>query len=186
MKELFDHLGPKERRYLWILVVCIVVVFLFNYFVARSEKNTNLGSQNLMKGKQKEMEKYQEDSRERKKEWMQWQEAQKDLKELAESYLYHGAGVVKDLRKDLQSIFDQVNMEYDQIKYDYNLHEETKINEVLVTFNMQGTYLALKKLIHEVERFPKFLVVERITFSDIDSQSGALRLRISLAGYYGE
>ena len=186
MKELFDQLDPKERRYLWILAVCLAIVFFFNYFIARGEKNAYLSSKNSMEIKQKEMEKAQEDNRDRREEWMMWQEVQKDLKELGDNYLYKVPEVTKELRKDLQSILDRANVEYAQMKYDYSSHEGSKIYQVIITFNIQGTYLALKKLIHEVKQFPKFLVVEKISFSDIDSQTGALRLRISLAGYYGE
>jgi hypothetical protein len=42
----------------------------------------------------------------------------------------------------------------------------------------------LKGLIQLVEEFPKFLIVEKIDFLEIDDRSSILELKIVLAGYY--
>jgi hypothetical protein len=42
----------------------------------------------------------------------------------------------------------------------------------------------MKKFIFEVERHPKFLMIEKIDFEDISAQGGEIELVIILAGYY--
>jgi hypothetical protein len=59
-----------------------------------------------------------------------------------------------------------------------------KIKKVSATFNLRGSYVSLKRFIHTVEEFPKFLLIERIDFLDIDTARDALVLRVVLAGYY--
>ena len=53
-----------------------------------------------------------------------------------------------------------------------------------MSFGATGSYLSLKRFFNAVENHPVFLVIERIDFSDIDTQRGKLELRMELAGYY--
>jgi len=55
---------------------------------------------------------------------------------------------------------------------------------VMVSFNFKGSYFSLKRFLSSVEEFPKFLIIEKIDFINIETQSGILGLRILLAGYY--
>jgi hypothetical protein len=68
--------------------------------------------------------------------------------------------------------------------FDYADWEEEKLKMVHVHFTMAGRYVALKSFIHQVEIHPKFLMIERIDFRKIDTQSGRIELHIGLVGYY--
>ena len=184
MRELFNLLEKKERRVLWVMGILMGLSLIFLVFIAQGEKNSYFNSQTELTSMQKSAEKAKNESREKKIEWIQWKEAQTDFKKLSKRYVYKGEDALKNIRLDLQAILNVTGVEYSQIKYSYDYNEEAKINEVTITFNMKGSYLALKKFIHEVEQFPRFLALERITFSDIDSQTGVLTLKISLDGYY--
>jgi Tfp pilus assembly protein PilO len=52
------------------------------------------------------------------------------------------------------------------------------------TFQISGPYALIKRFVYEVEHFPRFLIVEKVDFVDIQRQSGALKLKITLAGYF--
>ncbi|HDT11660.1 MAG TPA: hypothetical protein ENN58_02855 [bacterium] len=184
MKELFNLLEKKEHKFLWIMGIFMGISFLFLVIIAQGERNSYFDSQVELRSIQKSAEKAEKESKEKKMEWLQWKDARADFKELKNKYLYRERDLVKDLRMDLQAILNQTGVEYSQIKYTYGYDKDAKISEVTITFNMKGSYMALKKLIHEIEQFPKFLALDRITFSDIDSQTGILSLRISLTGYY--
>jgi len=54
----------------------------------------------------------------------------------------------------------------------------------LISFDIKGSYLSLKRFIHSVEEFPKFLLIEKIDFLNIDARGNVLELRVVLAGYY--
>ena len=57
-------------------------------------------------------------------------------------------------------------------------------SKVTATFQISGPYHLMKRFVHSVEIFSKFLIVEKIDFADINMQSGGLKLKIVLAGYY--
>lgn len=184
MRELFNLLEKKELRILWIMGFLLGLSFLFLVFIARGERNNYFNSQIQLRSIQKSAEKAENESREKKIEWLQWKDVQTDYKELRTKYIYRGKDALKNIRLDLQAILIETGVNYSQINYAYNFDEDTNISEVTITFNMKGSYMSLKKMIHEVEQFPRFLALEKISFSDIDSQTGILTLKISLTGYY--
>jgi len=184
MRELFNLLEKKERRFLGIMGILMIVSLVFLVFIARGERNSYFNSQAELKSMQRSAENSENESRNKRIEWIQWKDAQTDFNELKSEYIYSGEDIIKNIRLDLRRILVETGVSYSQIKYTYDYNEDAKINEVTITFNIKGSYMALKKLIHEVEQFPKFLVLDRITFSDIDSQTGVLTLKIALIGYY--
>lgn len=184
MRELFNLLEKKERRVLWFTGTLMGFSLLFLFFVARGERNSYFNSQTELTSVQNSAEKAKKESRNNRIEWIQWKEAQTDFKKLSNKYIYKGEDSLKNIRLDLQAILNVTGVDYSKIKYVYDSNENAKINEVTISFTMKGSYLALKRFIHEVEQFPRFLALERITFSDIDSQTGILTLKIDLNGYY--
>jgi hypothetical protein len=106
------------------------------------------------------------------------------MDELRTKYFYEGKNVIQKLRLDLDRIFRQVRVPVHQISYVYVDFKGLKIKKISATFNLRGSYISLKRFIHAVEEFPKFLLIERIDFLDIDTARDALVLRVVLAGYY--
>ena len=184
MRELFNLLEKKEARILWIMVLLLGLSLVFLVFIAHGERKNYFDSQSQLRSIQKSAEKAENESREKKIDWLQWKDVQADYKELKTKYIYRGKDALKNIRLDLQAILIETGVNYSQIKYDYGFNEDTNISEVTISFNIKGSYMSLKKLIYEVEQFPRFLALEKISFSDIDSQTGILTLKISLNGYY--
>jgi hypothetical protein len=69
-------------------------------------------------------------------------------------------------------------------RYGYVEFKGETIKKINVTFDIKGSYLSLKRFIHSVEEFPKFLLIEKIDFLNIDARGNVLELRVVLAGYY--
>jgi Tfp pilus assembly protein PilO len=75
-------------------------------------------------------------------------------------------------------------MDIPQINYRYLDLEKVPIKKIVLSFNYSGTYAELKRFLAIVERFHKFLAVEKIDFQKADAESGVLNLKLTLAGYY--
>jgi hypothetical protein len=86
-----------------------------------------------------------------------------------------------DIRKLLESA--NIRVVSDKM-FDYADWEEDSLKRIRVNFTLAGSYYALKRFIHQVEIHQKFLMIERIDFRDVDTQSGQVELNIVLAGYY--
>ena len=95
------------------------------------------------------------------------------------------------IRQDLEGSFSDIWLEGEISNFFYHnsrhmyfdLKDET-IEKVNVTFNFRGTYDALKRFLHSMEKFPKFLFIEKIDFLNIDPERGILTLKIHVAGYH--
>ncbi|MFC2169096.1 hypothetical protein ACFLRM_00825 [Acidobacteriota bacterium] len=183
MTEIFNLLIQKEKKILGVLCLLLVCVFVF-YFVAQREKNTYLHEVDSLSAKEGDFKKISEIATERENEWRKWQEAQIDLDELREDYFFSNKDGFKQIRLDLQKMFNQARINAPQMKFNYVDFEEEKIKKTIITFDVTGTYFSLKKFIHTIEEFPKLLVIEKIDFQDIDPEEERLKLRFILAGYY--
>jgi hypothetical protein len=118
-------------------------------------------------------------------EWLQWDEAKRDIADIQTKYFYREDEDLNQLRLDLREIFRTASVRVISDKlFDYTDREEEELKKVRVHFTLAGPYGALKRFIHRVEMHPKFLMIERIDFRDIDTQTGRIELQIQLAGYY--
>ena len=184
MREIFDLLEQKEQKILGLLCLLLVVALLFYSFIASGEKKTYLRTVDSLSSKQKEYQKIDSSKTEKKLEWFKWSEARRDIDTIKKEYFYKEKEDINQLRQDLEGIFNETKIHASDIKYDYEEFKREQIKKVNLTFNITGSYFLLKKFIHSVEKLPKFLVIEKIDFVEIDTQSGRLKLRIILAGYY--
>ncbi len=100
------------------------------------------------------------------------------------TFFYDEKTVFGALRMDLQRIFSQAGMNVPDISYHYSDLEKVPIKKIAVTFNYSGTYDGFKRFLAIVEKFKKFLAVEKIDFEKADAESGLLSLKMTLAGYY--
>lgn len=116
--------------------------------------------------------------------WSSWEATRKDLEETKAKYLYGGDKGIQDLRLDLQQLFQETGVRSPQVAYEYFDFPKERVRRVHVSFSFSGSYFLLKRFLHAVEQFPKFVFVERIDFLDVNSLSGRIELKIILAGYY--
>ena len=185
MKELFDRLGKKERQVLVLFCVLLSASLIFHSAFALRQKRTYLRSAEYLPSAQKEYDKIKESNRDTKMEWLRWDEARKDIASIGNKYFYKEDVRINELRIDLRKVFRRANIRViSDLIFDYQDLEGEELKKVRVSFATSGPYAALKRLIHQVEIHPKFLMIERIDFRDIDTQSGRIELNIVLAGYY--
>lgn len=185
MKELFDLLDKSERKILILLCVLLAAALIFHQGFALKQKRAYSHSAESIINQQKEFSKMKELNREIKTEWLLWDEAKRDIAEIEKNYLYKENEEINQLRLDLRKIFRAARIRViSDLMFDYADWEEEKLKRVRVNFTIAGYYAALKRFIHQVEIHPKFLMIERIDFRDIDTQSGRIELQIELAGYY--
>lgn len=185
MKELFDLLEKSERKILILLCALLVVALIFHQGFAVKQKNAYDYSAESLPNKQKEFEKMKELNREIKMKWLQWDEARRDLVDIEKKYFYRENKNINRLRLDLRKIFEAARIRViSDLTFDWADWEEEKLKRVHVHFTIAGPYVALKRFIHQIEIHPKFLMIERIDFRNIDTQSGRIELNIALAGYY--
>lgn len=118
-----------------------------------------------------------------KNEWLRWRKAEEDVTSLNRYFYGKKAGFEK-LRGDLNSLFQKVGGMVTGVRYDYGTEDDLGIRKVRVNFQLSASYYSFKRFIHEIEIFPKFLMVEDIRFSEIDSKTGRLRVNFILAAYF--
>jgi virulence-associated protein VapD len=184
MRELFNLLEDKEKKTLRVLIVFLAVAMLFLLLVSLPMKRNYSRSLSLQETKQSEYQHFSEITQQKENEWRQWQVAFSDIDDLKKSHFYSGKDAIKQMRIDIQRILNRARIPASQKKYSYTEFKKEKIKKMSVSFNVRGNYQSLKRFIQSVEEFPKFLIVEKVDFLDIDDAGSVLELKIILAGYY--
>lgn len=184
MKEIFDILDQKERKTLGLLSLLILLSIFFLFFMAIGEKKSYFQNLESLSNKKESHKKISIAEDKKESEWLRWQEARLDIDEIREKYLYKNNDIFQQVRVDLQKIFQQSRIHIFQIRYDYAELKTEGVKKVTVSFNLKGSYFSLKRFLNSIETFPKFLIVEKVDFLNIEAKGKGLELRISLAGYY--
>lgn len=184
MKEIFSLLRQKERNFLGVLCLLLLVALTFYIFFGRGMKGSSIRAQNALANKQKQFKTVNAEKEMQEKEWGKWQQTVLDLDELSNTYFYKRTNISQEFRKDIEEIFTETGIATPPIRYEYQEKTLEKIDKATATFNITGPYPLLKNFVYIVENFPKFLIVERIDFMDINTQAGSLNLKIVLVGYY--
>lgn len=168
-----------------VLGILLLVGLLFYQVFAVNQKRTYQLATRALPEQQKDFERIKDSNRDIKFEWSQWDEARRALVDLESDYFYRGKDSINQLRLDLRKIIQATGIRVvSDLIFDYADWEEENLKRVRVNFTMSGSYMVLKRFIHQIEILPKFLMVERIDFRDIDTQSGRIELSVVLAGYY--
>ncbi len=185
MKELFDLLERSERKILILLCVFLAAALIFHQGFALKQKKAYSNSVESLPILKKELANIKELNRNIKMEWLQWAEARQDIVDIEKKYFYEENKNINQLRLDLEKIRRAARIRVvSDLVFDYTDWKKEQLKRVGVRFTVAGPYVALKRFIHQVEIHPKFLMIERIDFRDIDTQSGRIELEIELAGYY--
>ncbi len=184
MKELFSIFDQREKKTLTLLSLLVVIVFLFLVVFALGEKRSYFRNLDYLTSAKEKLEEANQKAKEKKEEWLSWEEAKQDIQKIGEKYFYKDNDVFRQIRVDLKKIFQKSGLAISQLKYDYAQLKTGRVKKVGVSFNLKGSYYSLKKFLNSVETFPKFFMIERIDFLNISSGGTELELRISLVGYY--
>ena len=184
MKEVFSVLNDKERKQLSVLSLLLVFALIFFFLVSLGQRRSYHRLAGEMETRAKTLAKAEEKLAAASTEWAKWEQGYKDMAELKERYFYKDAEGVNSLRMDIQKILSDSGISAGRIRYEYVDRAREKEKLVVVTFSFTGSYLILKRLIETVEKFPKFLLLERLKFLKISNEGNLLELEIALAGYY--
>ena len=184
MKEIFELLRQKERRLLIVLCLLLSLALVFYIFIARGMKESYTQAQDRLAAQALNFQTLDAARLEKKVEWRRWRLALKDMEILRGEYFYVGETISQDLRRDIVAIFRETDIPVPDIRYLYSEGTNQQLGGATATFQISGPYALIKRFIHAVEHFPKFLIVEKVDFVDVQRQSGALKLKLTLAGYY--
>jgi len=184
MKELFKLLTDREKRTLSVLAGAAVLVLLLFLFVSLGALRSYGRSEASLTKLTTELGKARESWNRASAESGRWDEAKGDLEAFRTKYFYDDKQGIRDLRLDLEKVFAEAGIRVSQIGYKYANLEKGKARKVVAAFTFRGNYATLKTFLAVIERFPKFLILERIDFPNTGSVTGSLELKIELAGYY--
>jgi len=185
MNRLFDRFEERDKRAIVRLTAAALVVLAvaLTLFVRTKGEHTRLRA-SLVRLESDRAEAVEARS-EAEAEWLRWQEAVEDLEMLGTEYFYSAKDGVTALRLDLQRLFALAGLTVSDIGYGYSDLDKEQATKTVVTFNYSGSYAGFKRLVGIIERFPRFLVIERIDFQKTGSDGGPLVCKLTLAGYYG-
>jgi len=184
MKEVFSVLNDKERRRISVLSLLLVFALVFLFLVSLGRRRAYHRLAGEIETKAKRLAQVEEKLAAASTEWANWEQAYKDMAELKEQYFYKEADGVNFLRVDIQKILADSGISAGRIRYEYVDRAREKEKLVAVTFNFTGSYPILKRFFETVERFPKFLVLERVRFLRVSNEGNLIELEITLVGYY--
>jgi Tfp pilus assembly protein PilO len=184
MNALFNRLNSKEKRTLERLTAAVLLAAALFFVLAVRQRSRYFEARAELDMRQENARRAEKSQAEAKADWLRWQEALRDLESFRGTYFYDEKTVFRSLRRDLQQIFGRAGMDIPMISYQYSDLGKVPMKKVLITFNYSGTYADLKRFLAIVERFPRFLAVEKVDFQKTDADSGLLHLRLTLAGYY--
>lgn len=184
MNELIRLLSERERRTLVVLAGASGLALLALVFIAGGEMRSFRRADAAARRLSAQVAKAEAERDEAGAEARRWEDAKRDLEKLRAERFYDEAREVRDLRSDLERVFNEAGIRVANIAYRYTDVAKGKMKKVVAGFTFGGTYAGLKRFLAVVERSPKFLTLERIDFPNTGSASGALQLKIELAAYY--
>jgi hypothetical protein len=184
MKDMFRAFDQKEMSRVRLLALLLGLSLALLFLVSLRERRSYRFLAGALDAQKKEFAKLDKERAAAAREGGRWEKAEQDLNDLKTRYFYQEQGGVNALRLDLRLLFGKTGISSRTIKFDYADLERIKARKVSVTFNFTGPYAVLKNFLETIERFPKFLYLERLDFLRITGGGNSLELRITLAGYY--
>jgi Tfp pilus assembly protein PilO len=184
MKEIFNVLNENERRLLRLLVLSLLFVLVFFFLVSLGQRRGYLDLKSELQVREKVASEAAKSRNASAEEWARWEEAYRDMVELKKTFFFKENEGVNELRVDLQKILAESGIAARSIRYNYANLEKGSFKRINVTFTFTGSYLILKRFLDTIERFSKFLLLEKIDFMKVSAGGSVLELRIILAGYY--
>jgi Tfp pilus assembly protein PilO len=184
MKELFDQLDEREKNWVRLLSLLVLLVLVFLLLISLGQRRSYVRLLSRLEQREKVLAELETKRASSAAEWARWEDAYRDIEELRKSYFYKAEEGINQLRLDLQKIFAQSGISAQSIRYDYASLEEGKVKKTNASFTFTGSYLILKKFLEVVEQFPRFLMLEKIDFLKISGEGSVLELKINLAGYH--
>jgi hypothetical protein len=176
-------LGGREKRILSVLAVLFGAALLFLLYLAFVERPGLGRAERALVQKRQGSERAAADLAKRKEEAAMWLQGRRDAEEVRTAWFYQEADGIVPFVADVESILNGVAIEPTQKNYSYDDLRGEKAQRVSVIFTCSCSYFMLKRLLDDVERFPKFLFLERLDFLKTPDRGQTLELSITLTGY---
>ena len=178
-------MNGRERKVLKRLALVAVLALILGFALSFKQRSSYLQAKDVHVQSRESFLAIDGTLEKVKAERARWDEAKEDIEFFRNRFMYNDEDGINALRLDLEKIFDQAGLRVRDISYNYAELEKGRVKKIVATFNYSGSYPNFKKLLGIIERFPKFLTVEKLDFTDTGTVSGILRVRLMLAGYYG-
>lgn len=184
---MFNLFDGRDRKILAAMGLLAVIGLVFLFVFGFRQKVVYSRSMDSLSRLQDELDSVAASSNAKMAEWQKWEQTQLDIQELREKYFYNDRDGIVKLRRDLQKILRKSRIRAADKRYEYfSVNSVEGLKGVRVRFQTFSSYKDLKKFIHSVEIFPKFLLLDKLDFLDVDSSGGGIKLNVSLTGYFHE
>jgi len=184
MKKLFELLTRKDKNFLLVICLFLLAAGVFDLLFASAQKTKYYNATDRISKTKAALQTGEEDLERTRDDWNKWSRTERDLEDLKENFLYKESNVLTQARLDLEKMFRGTGIQVPSMEYGYEEFEKEKIYLVRIHFIISENYSNLRQFIHTIETFPRFLILEKVDFLNVDVSSGILKLKITLAGYY--
>jgi hypothetical protein len=182
-RDLINLLSPDGRKTALVLSLLTVATGIFFLTVPLKRRagyySSRLASQQI----EQRLSNLEGDRTSNQEKLRRWQEVRDEIQKLRDTYIYH-KGMPTELRLDLEKILRNIGLRTPPIDYVYEDYPDPGFRKIQLSFAVSAPYFQIRNIIHAVETLPKFLILERIEFLDIDNQGVSIRVRFKLAGFY--
>ncbi len=185
MTRLADFLDRKERRVLTVLALSFAAAFLFLLLGGLGAKRDGLRARAALRAARESAAKAEADRADKKAWFDLWTAARKDLAEMRGKELYDAKEGIGALRADIDRLLAESGLVVSRLNYGYGTQEKGVVSRVGVSFELRGSYEALKSMLERIEAFPRLLVVDSLDLKAQGSGAGTgPGLRLTLGAYY--
>jgi len=185
MTRIADFLDRKERRVLALLALLFAAAFLFLLAGGLGARREGLRARAALRSARDAGAKVEADLAEKQAWFDLWTAARRDLVEMRGRELYETKEGIGVLRSDIDRLLVESGLGASRLSYTYGSQEKGVISRVGVSFELRGSYAALKSMLEKIESFPRLLVVDGIDFkTQGGGAGGGPALRLTLGAYY--
>ncbi len=181
MIRLADFLDRKERRVLGLLAILFAAALLFLLGGGLGARREGLRARAALGSARAAGTKAEADLADKKAWFDLWAAARRDLDDMRGKELYRAKEGIGALRSDIDRLLGESGLSASRLGYTYGTQEKGVVYRVGVSFELRGSYAALKSVLEKIEAFPRLLVVDGI---DLRTQSAGPSLRLTLGAYY--
>jgi Tfp pilus assembly protein PilO len=185
MIRIADFLDRKERRSLILLAILFAAAFLFLLAGGLGARREGLRARAALRSARDAGAKAEADRADKQAGFDLWEAARRDLAEMRGKELYEAREGIGVLRFDIDRLLVESGLGASRLSYSYGTQEKGVIYRVGVSFELRGSYAALKSMLEKIESFPRLLVVDGVDLrAQAGGASGGPALRLTLGAYY--
>lgn len=184
MIRIADFIDRRERRTLTVLALLFAGAFLFLIAGGLGARRDGLRARAALRAARDGAAKAEADRADKQAWFDLWAGARKDLAEMRGKELYDGQEGIGVLRADVDRLLADSGFAVPRLSYNYGSQDKGSVYRVGVSFDLRGSYGALKTLLENIEAFPRLLVVDDLDLKLSTGAGGGPVLRLTLGAYY--